>query len=602
MRQQLWQVHASGAPPKPNKDLGWYKAKFAKLGLDLPTCLANTSLHSVLELDEVIPGPMASGPSGVPDPRQQPSGHGPRPGLGATSSVSAPPGVETHPPLGVVLPATAPTLGGLGSGDLGHRTHAGSPTGSSVSLGPFGGASFTSQDPFGMSGHQQTPSAGWPSPIAGGAPFGGPLPGAGHTGPTSAHGVLRLAGLKPRSPMGGPGTSHPPTLESLHALVAQVQARLPPLPASGFGGPATAWAAAPPPQPPPVTRVHGLAGLAPQGGGLLSWDNSSPVPPVATPMEISFQEEAQGLVGAPGFMPYRAYMEAVLPQLGMDALLVEEAPKGDPLDHISGLSTGRPPWGVALPLERVNQLKTAFDHPQTRRTLAKPTSLFKLPSQAFTGVFKAPTLDPYIAALGAQPSKTKAAPPSQVNAWAKQMGPLYEALMSVYRLAHHQSILTQALHKSLGPDATALTSASVAYLAMSERELMATAAASAAHCISLQRQMHLGVLTYQARARASLAAVPFRGACLFGEELQPAIQAEISLAQQLRQQDQLILEPVAKPRAPKRLAASRAQPRQTPAAPGPPPLKAARPQGAANKKRHNKKPPASKAKAKGAPV
>jgi hypothetical protein len=155
----------------------------------------------------------------------------------------------------------------------------------------------------------------------------------------------------------------------------------------------------------------------------------------------------------------------------------------------------------------------------------------------------------------------------------------------------------------LGPDATDLTSASVAYLASSERELMVTAAAAAAHCISLQRQMHLGVLTYQSRARASLAALPFRGACLFGEELQPVIQAEISLAQQLKQQDQLILEPVAKPRAPQRLAASRAQPRQAPAAPGPPPPKAARGQGNANPKRKRKpKPSATKAKATGARV
>jgi hypothetical protein len=72
LRQQLWQSHASVAPPKPNKTLGWYKAKFAKLGLELPASVANVSLTSALEVEAHVLGPVAQDMSGVEDPRRRP--------------------------------------------------------------------------------------------------------------------------------------------------------------------------------------------------------------------------------------------------------------------------------------------------------------------------------------------------------------------------------------------------------------------------------------------------------------------------------------------------------------------------------------------------
>jgi hypothetical protein len=199
--------------------------------------------------------------------------------------------------------------------------------------------------------------------------------------------------------------------------------------------------------------------------------------------------------------PYREYLGEVLPQLGLSHLLIEDTPTGDTLDLIAGQSPIRPPWGLNLSGERVQQLVTAFTAPRINRSLVNSASPFRLVHQAYKGVFKAPALDTYLVVQGQQASKTKAAPHALVNTWAKQLGPLYEAHMATFRLAHHQSILTQALHQSLGPDASALTKASITFLAQSEKELMATSASAASHCIALQRTMHLGVTTYTSHTR-----------------------------------------------------------------------------------------------------
>jgi hypothetical protein len=129
--------------------------------------------------------------------------------------------------------------------------------------------------------------------------------------------------------------------------------------------------------------------------------------------------------------------------------------------------------------------------------------------------------------------------------------------------------------------------------------LMATSAAAASHCIALQRAMHLGVTTYTSHTRESLASLPFGGDQLFGGDLQSALQAEISLAQQVKQQDSLIMERPAKPAAKRPTAPFRAQPRAATGPPNPQASKASSGQGPPphKKPKHAKKPkPPSKGK------
>ena len=128
-------------------------------------------------------------------------------------------------------------------------------------------------------------------------------------------------------------------------------------------------------------------------------------------------------------MPYRLFLEEVLPSIGLQDFIVKEGPSGDALDDIVGGTAPRQPqWGLPLSQHRMDQLKHGLSKPTLGKGTGSASSQFKMPPQLYREVFTA--VDDHVAQQG--PSHLKSVPHSQVTAWAKQLAPLYEAHLSSF--------------------------------------------------------------------------------------------------------------------------------------------------------------------------
>ena len=241
---------------------------------------------------------------------------------------------------------------------------------------------------------------------------------------------------------------------------------------------------------------------------------------------------------------YRRYLNEILTLPGgTPELMVQRQLPRDSLDHLSGDVSTRAPWGLTLPVDRTVQLQTSFTNPQVTKSLTNSSSQFRMLPTVFASAFRAPSLDPYLATHGSSArTKPKAVDPGQVASWRRQVGPLYEASMAAYRLGIHQSVMTNALHQMVVDHGLTVLAPTVAYLAQSERELMATAAQAAGHAVGLMRRMALGPLCYAQPVKKALVAVPFEGDMLFGPSLSAALQTETEKAKQAKDEDTLLYE------------------------------------------------------------
>lgn len=77
-------------------------------------------------------------------------------------------------------------------------------------------------------------------------------------------------------------------------------------------------------------------------------------------------------------IPYREFLEQVTPMLGLGDLFVQEFPQGDFLDTMSGVSSGKPTWGLNPSEPRIIQLRDSFKSPMLAKSLTNAQSPFSV--------------------------------------------------------------------------------------------------------------------------------------------------------------------------------------------------------------------------------
>ena len=477
-------------------------------------------------------------------------------------------------PFGDCVPGTAPTGGGFPFGDC---VPEGRPLGINLPWGsePATRAQSAYQPPGGL--HSSVGTTALPLGINVGFTGVGPTPSPQGPrsnplvpGPSGLHspgrGLLRLAGLggaTKRTFTGTPSYPAPPAKvapplvlgqgDSSTSVTQQIMACLQLCGIQPKSGSATT--AALPAQ---------VAQSAPPTGGQAAaaspmQQGSSPQPSPAL-SRVQAEGEARDVLG------YKDFLSWVLPSIGMEDLLVAETLKGDSLDHLAGLPSARAQWGLVLTEERGKQLQTALSPPALGRSLINGASPFRVTPSAYSGAFKLPSLDPHLASQ--QGAHSRPVPHTKVQSWVPTVGALYEANMSVYRLAFHQSILTLLLNQFVSLNRLDLVAKVIPFLAQSEKEMMATAANAASHSLAHMRQVALAPLDYVQKTKNTLANMPFEGGALFGPSLQLVLQGEVDTAKQALQGETILRErPPSKPKAKASVLNWTAKPRTTPPAP-----------------------------------
>jgi hypothetical protein len=369
------------------------------------------------------------------------------------------------------------------------------------------------------------------------APSGGVLPPATSSIPSAtAHGVLRLAGRGvaskrfssgPTPSLAPPKVTRSPGDNTLmDAINRTIQGLLPTLSAQVAQG---LWV--PLHSVPPVGSAPS-GSPAPSSGGGVSGSEASDQPPVTRDPS------------------YDQLLSQVLPSLGLQPLYVEQASRSDPLDYVTGVpSRVHSPWGLNLEAPRQDQLWEYFSTPRFHANPCKASSRFRMSPETFTSVFRAPKLDDLmVSRLGAARSRGLGGADSGSMNCARQVSPLYEASMGMYRLAYHQSILTRALFQSLSSETDmSVLQSLVSNLAQAQQEQLALAAAAAAHSVTLQRSLYLGCTDYNTRAREAILAMPFTGTELFGPGLQQVLVSTADAVKVSQQGDRLLRTTPSKP-------------------------------------------------------
>jgi len=494
--------------------------------------------------------------------------------------------------LGDQLPRQSPFAASFG-GTLGHEFATLGTQGSFQPLADLGSGTFHPMDDADQLGSALSQDRGFepsvdPDTSPTGMDYQEPqVPGP--SGLTPSRGLLRLAGygVGMKRPFTGlPSTPAPPTKlatlpdpgsgEFLSLVTQTVSSVL-----QSFGmvpGPGSAIPAGLP--------ARGTQPAPPTGGQAAAAPMQQDPPPPPTPTHSRVAGEA----GVREALHYKDLLDWGLPTIGLEGLMVAETLKGDSLDHLAGLPSAKSPWGLSLTEERAKQLQAALSPPALGRSLINGLSPFKVTPLAYQGAFKLPHLDPYLAAQ--QAAHSKAVPPSRVQPWVQAVGTLYETNMSQYRLAFHQSILTILLNSLVANGNRELAARVIPFLAHTEKEMMATAAAAAGHSLALMRQMVLAPLDYNPKTKATLAKMPYEGGALFGPTLQQVLQSEVDVAKQALHGEQLLREHApSKPKAKASVLSWTAKPRTTPSAPSSKP-----PQGAGRpgKAKGSKPPPKPK--------
>ena len=87
-----------------------------------------------------------------------------------------------------------------------------------------------------------------------------------------------------------------------------------------------------------------------------------------------------------GIMPYRQFLEGVLPSLGLQVFIVQGGLSGVALDDIVGGHAPRqPPWGLSLSQVRIDQLTAGLSKPTVGKGTGSASTIFKMPPPALPG-------------------------------------------------------------------------------------------------------------------------------------------------------------------------------------------------------------------------
>lgn len=298
-----------------------------------------------------------------------------------------------------------------------------------------------------------------------------------------------------------------------------------------------------PPCPAPPASAGGARGLSTPGLGPSA---SSGVGPDTGDSSLSTGATLQES------LLYRDFLRQALPLIGRGDLLTEDSPAvSDPLFNMARLTSNvsGSHWGLEMREEGLRGLSKAFSPPHDTRCLAVANSMFRVSPRGYDQLAKAPVVNDFLKrpdVVGAA-HKVEA---SQVEAWGKRVGRLYESSFATVRLAYHQGLLLEVLMQALPSNTHPAVADLVSYLSRSVLELSSMGAAAAGHCVALQRAMTLAPFSLNHRMKERVLAQPFVGKDLFGPGIDAVLHAESDLARADKQVgSQFIEKPAASGRA-----------------------------------------------------